>query len=255
MVKRVFAIHEVARTTSTQDVVRSAARSGAAEGFCCLAAEQTAGRGRLGRSWLAPPKTAMLASVLLRTSEAAAPGMPFAAGLSLRDAVAETSGVDALLKWPNDLLIEGHKLAGVLVELVGGAVRGDGVAVIAGAGVNLTVHKFPAGIDGVSLNTVSGGSPTARALLEAWLRHLDLRLTALEQHGLPSLLTDWRRCAAGLGASVSVRTPSGVVAGIADDVRDDGALLVSSGGGVTAVLAGDVQLVQAYPDAVRMDEG
>lgn len=255
MVKRVFAIHEVARTTSTQDIVRNAARSGAVEGFCCLAAEQTAGRGRLGRSWLAPPRTAMLASVLLRPAGTAAPGMPFAAGLSLRDAVVETARVETLLKWPNDLLIEGRKLAGILVELVGGASRGDGVAVIVGAGVNLTVPAFPAGIDGASLDRVSGRAPTARALLEAWLRHLDLRLTALEHHGLPRLLADWRRCAAGLGASVSVRTPSGVVAGIAGGVRDDGALLVSHGGGVTAVLAGDVQLVQAYPDAVRMREG
>lgn len=255
MVKRVFAIHEVARTTSTQDVVRRAARSGAAEGFCCTAAEQTAGRGRLGRRWIAPPGTALLASVLLRVPESTAPGVPFAAGLSLRDAVAEAAGVDALLKWPNDLLVEGHKLAGILVELCGGAPAGDGVAVIVGGGVNLGVKEFPPDIDGVSLAVLTGSPPTARTLLDAWLPHLDRRVTALEQHGLPRLLSDWRRCAAGLGAAVSVRTPSGLVGGIAEDVRDDGALLVRSEGSVTAVLGGDVQLVPAPSDAVRMPEG
>lgn len=255
MVKRVFAIHEVARTTSTQDVVRAAARAGAAAGFCCAAAEQTAGRGRLGRTWLAPPATAMLASVLLRVPELAAPGVPFAAGLSLRDAIAETSAAEVLLKWPNDLVIGGRKLAGILVELYGGAPGSDGVAVIAGAGVNLTVPEFPPGIDGVSLDTVTAAPPAPRALLEAWLRHLDRRVTALEQHGLVRLLVDWRLRAAGLGGPVRVATPSGLVAGIAEDVRDDGALLVRTAAGVTPVLAGDVQLVQAVPDTARMPEG
>ena len=255
MVKRVFAIHEVARTTSTQDVVRGAARSGAADGFCCAAAEQTAGRGRLGRTWLAPPGTSMLASVLLRVSEAAAPGVPFAAGLSLRDAIAETSGAVTLLKWPNDLVIAGRKLAGILVELYGGAPARDGVAVIIGAGVNLTVPQFPPGIDGISLDAVTAAPPAPRALLEAWLRYLDERVTALELHGLPALLSDWRVHAAGLGGAVRVATPSGLVAGIAEDVRDDGALLVRTDAGVTTVLAGDVELVRDIPNAVRMHEG
>ena len=254
MVKRVFAIHEVARTTSTQDIVRSAARSGAAAGFCCLAAEQTAGRGRLGRTWVAPAGAAMLASVLLRVPEAAAPGVPFAAGLSLRDAVAEASGAEALLKWPNDLVIGGRKLAGILVEL-SGAPADDGAAVIVGAGVNLTVGEFPAGVDGVSLSEVTPAAPAPRVLLECWLSHLDRRVSALQQLGLPSLLTDWRRCAAGLGGPVRVSTPSGLVEGVAQDVRDDGALLVRTDAGVRTVLAGDVQLVQAEPEAVRMHEG
>ena len=255
MVKRVFAIHEVARTTSTQDVVRGAARSGAADGFCCAAAEQTAGRGRLGRSWLAPPGTSMLASVLLRVSEAAAPGVPFAAGLSLCEAIAETSGAMTLLKWPNDVVIDGHKLAGILVELYGSAPTGDGVAVIAGAGVNLTVPEFPPGIDGISLDAVTAAPPAPRALLEAWLRHLNERVTALELDGLPPLLSDWRVHAAGLGGPVRVATPSGLIAGIAEDVRDDGALLVRTDVGVTTVLAGDVELVRPLPDAVRIHEG
>ena len=160
-----------------------------------------------------------------------------------------------MLKWPNDLVIGGRKLAGILVELQGGGPAHDGVAVIVGAGVNLTVEEFPPGIDGVSLGAVTATPPAARLLLEAWLPQLDLRVSTLEQLGLPALLADWRRCAAGIGGPVRVRTPSGVVAGIAEDVRDDGALLVRTDAGVTPVLAGDVQLVRAVPDAVRMHEG
>ena len=255
MVKRVFAIHEVARTTSTQDVVRRAERSGAEEGFCCIAGEQTAGRGRLDRAWVAPPGTAMLASVLVKTAEAAAQGVPFAAGLGLCDAVTETSGVAARLKWPNDLTVGGRKLAGILVELTRSGDPGDGVAVIVGAGVNLSVSEFPAGLGGVSLHTVAAATPTARALLDCWLRHLDGRLTTLERHGLPALLGDWRRLAAGLGAPVRVRTPFGLVEGVAEDVRDDGALLVATEDGVVPILAGDVELVQSYPEDVPTQPG
>ncbi len=94
----------VARTASTQEVVLRAAREGAGEGFACLAAEQTAGRGRQGRTWVAPSGTAMLASVLLRRSPAVATGVPFAAGLALVDVLAARYGVTAGLKWPNDVL-------------------------------------------------------------------------------------------------------------------------------------------------------
>lgn len=254
MVKRVFAIHEVARTTSTQDVVRRAAGTGAAEGFCCLAAEQTAGRGRFGRGWIAAPGTAMLASVLVRTSERAAPGVPFAAGLAMRDAVVEISGVDARLKWPNDLLAGNRKLAGILVERTPG-VAGAPVALIVGAGANLTVSEFPAGAVGVSLNALTDAVPSARRLLEAWLWALDRRLAGLEERGLAALMTDWRRLAAGLGSPVRVRTPSGVVDGVAEDVRDDGSLVVRTRDGVVPVLAGDVELMPADWQARRMHEG
>jgi BirA family biotin operon repressor/biotin-[acetyl-CoA-carboxylase] ligase len=124
--------------------------------------------------------------------------------------------------------------------------------VIVGAGVNLTVPDFPAGAGAISLHTVAESVPSAGTLLESWLRHLDSRLATLEQHGLPGLLNDWRRLAAGLGSAVSVRTPSGLVEGVAADVRDDGALLVNTADGMVAILAGDVRLLQRYPDVPRM---
>ena len=248
MVKnRVFAISVVARTTSTQDVVRRAALAGAPDGFCCLAGEQNEGRGRLGRRWVAPPGTALLTSVLLRVADGAASGVPFAAGLALRDALAETCGLQAGLKWPNDVLVGGRKLAGLLAEVcpeAGGAGR---IAVIVGAGVNLSVPAFPEGVAGVSLHELGESPPGAESLLDAWLRRLDVRVTALERDGLAALLGDWRLQATGLGGPVRVSTGGRVIAGTAIDVRDDGALLVRTAAGLTPVLAGDVQLL-AEPD-------
>src|SRR5207302_65944 len=119
----------LARVSSTQDVVRAAAREGAAAGFSCLAGEQLAGRGRQGRRWVAPPGSALLASVLLRPSEVAAPGVPIAAGLAVVDALASRYGVEARLKWPNDVIAGGGKLAGLLAEVEPAAAQEGRVAV------------------------------------------------------------------------------------------------------------------------------
>ena len=243
MVKnRAFTVHHVARTTSTQDVVREAARSGAPDGFCCRADEQTAGRGRQGRSWVAPPGTALLTSVLLRVGADALSGIPFAAGLAVLDALEATCGLSARLKWPNDVLAEGRKLAGLLVELEP-AGSGDGPeAVVVGLGLNLTVDTFPEGAYGISLDALVPAVPAADVLLDAWLHALDTAVSRLEGDGLQAVLTAWRARAVGLGAPVSVVTGTETVEGIADDVAGDGALLIRTARGTVRVLAGDVRL-------------
>lgn len=239
----VFAIHRVARIGSTQDAVRRAARGGAAAGYCCVAGEQTAGRGRHGRSWQAPPGTAVLASVLLRVKPVAAIGVPFAAGLAVLDALDAKAPVEARLKWPNDVLAGGGKLAGLLVEVEPGAPPDDaGAAVVVGLGLNLSVDAFPAGARGVSLHQLGPAVPRRDALLEAWLTALWARVRALEADGLPRLLTDWRRRAVGLGEAVIAETPSGTVHGVAEGVADDGALLIRTTDGVVRLIAGDVHM-------------
>ncbi len=238
--KRHFAIHRLARTGSTQDVVRKAALAGAADGLCCVAAEQTAGRGRLDRSWIAPPGTGLLASVLIRTSPAAASGLPIAAGVAVADALRDLFGLVVGLKWPNDVLVGDGKLAGILVELVPAA--GPQTAAVVGLGLNLTVPGFPAGIAGVSLHRLIPTPPDGDAVLDAWLVALDGCCATLEDGGLPALLPRWRRVAVGLGRAVTVATPGGEVTGVALDIADDGALLVETPSGVQRVVAGDVSV-------------
>jgi len=235
----------VARTGSTQEVVLRAARDGAGEGFACLAAEQTAGRGRQGRAWVAPTGSAMLASVLLRRSPAVAAGIPFGAGLALVDVLAAEHGVMAGLKWPNDVLINGRKLAGILSEVEPMTSNPQLVAIALGIGVNLAVGRFPDGIDAVSLHTLVARPPRPEELLVAWGRALGTRLDALERGGIAALLGDWRRCAVGLGRPVTVHATEGTVEGVAVDVGDDGALLVESSGRMYRFLAGEVHLGNA----------
>jgi BirA family transcriptional regulator, biotin operon repressor / biotin---[acetyl-CoA-carboxylase] ligase len=232
----------VARTRSTQDVVLRAARDGAEEGFACVAAEQTAGRGRQGREWIAPRGTALLASVLLRRSPSVATGIPFAAGLALIDVLVSAYGVAAGLKWPNDVLVGRRKLAGILSEVEPLAASGDRVAIALGLGVNLRVDRFPDGIEAVSLHTLVANPPAADELLGAWGRALGVRLASLEGGGIGAILGDWRHCAVGLGEPVSVHGPAGIIDGVAVDVGDDGALLVESSGELHRFLAGDVHL-------------
>jgi BirA family transcriptional regulator, biotin operon repressor / biotin---[acetyl-CoA-carboxylase] ligase len=232
----------VARTGSTQEVVLRAAREGAAEGFACLAAEQTAGRGRQDRAWVAPAGSAMLASVLLRRSASVVPGVPFAAGLALVDVLAAEQGVRASLKWPNDVLVDGRKLAGILCEVEPATSSGELVAIALGIGVNLTVGGFPDDFEAVSLHSLVPSPPNAEELLVAWGQDLGDRIASLERGGIGALLDDWRGCAVGLGGPVTVHAAGTTIEGIAVDVGDDGALLVESSGRVHRFLAADVHL-------------
>jgi BirA family transcriptional regulator, biotin operon repressor / biotin---[acetyl-CoA-carboxylase] ligase len=232
----------VARTRSTQDVVLRAAREGAGEGFTCLAAEQTAGRGRQGREWIAPAGAALLASVLLRRSPTVATGIPFAAGLAIIDVLGADHGVAARLKWPNDVLVDRRKLAGILSEVEPEASDANGVAIALGLGVNLHVDRFPDGFEAVSLHTLVARPPSAEELLVAFGAALGRRVATLELGGIGALLPDWRGSAVGLGERVTVQGPAGTIDGVAVDVGDDGALLVEASGRLHRFLAGDVHL-------------
>ena len=132
----------VARTGSTNADLVAGARDGAPEGAVLVAEEQTAGRGRMGRSWLSPPRAALTFSVLLRPTDvpAARRGwLPLLAGVAVATAIRQVSALDAALKWPNDVLLRSGKLAGILAEQ-------SGDAVVVGIGVNVSTarHELPA---------------------------------------------------------------------------------------------------------------
>jgi BirA family transcriptional regulator, biotin operon repressor / biotin---[acetyl-CoA-carboxylase] ligase len=239
-----FRLRRLARTASTQDSVRAAARAGAEPGHCVVAAEQTAGRGRQGRTWSAPPGSALLMSILVRPASPG--GLPLVAGLAVADAVAACSGVEVALKWPNDVLAGAPpaKLAGILAEVEPLAPRGPAPAVALGIGVNLAVDAFPAGVEGASLHRLvaPAAPPPADTLLAALLEALGERLARLDREGLAAQLPEWRARAAGLGAAVTAVSAAGTVSGVAVDVDEQGALLVEAPSGVVRLLAGDVHL-------------
>lgn len=237
-----FHLVTLATTSSTQDVVRSAARRGAEPGYSCMADAQTAGRGRQQRRWTAPAGSALLCSVLVRVDTGKLGWASIAAGLAMRAAIASTSGYQARLKWPNDLLAGRLKLAGVLCE-VEPATTGPGTAVAVGAGVNLRVPSFPDGVAGASLDAVTARIPTAARLFGAFLGELAARLDELERSGAETLRSEWQIHAAGIGETVTAVSGAASVTGIASALDEDGALLIDTGGGaMVRVLAGDVHI-------------
>jgi BirA family transcriptional regulator, biotin operon repressor / biotin---[acetyl-CoA-carboxylase] ligase len=235
-------VQEVARTASTNADVAAAARAGAAEGLVVVAAEQTAGRGRLGRSWVAPPGTGLTLSALLRPAGVPATRwgwLPLLAGVALAEAVEEVSGLDTALKWPNDLLVAQRKLAGVLTERVD---TPTGPAAVVGIGLNVSSRAEDLPVPTATSLRLAGVPHVDRAaLLAAVLRRLAARYEPwratggdAERGGLrPAYVL---RCGT-LGRRVRVHLPGGEdITGLADGIDDQGRLLVDG----RAMAAGDV---------------
>jgi BirA family biotin operon repressor/biotin-[acetyl-CoA-carboxylase] ligase len=219
-----MAIEVVQRTGSTNTDLLARAAAGAAEGLVLVAEEQVAGRGRLGRTWVSPPGTALTFSVLLRPAGlpvARRSWLPLLAGIAVVSAVRALTGLVAQVKWPNDVLIGDAKLAGILAE-------GTGDAVVVGIGVNVATspEELPAGPGGLrATSLLASGAPVAREdLLTEILRALGERYERLRADLDPG------RC--GLLAEYRDLSATGI--------DDDGRLLVRSGAGERAVAAGDV---------------
>lgn len=246
------AVECYAQLGSTNALVRQRARAGHPEGLVVLADEQTAGRGRLGRSWAAPPGSSLLCSVLLRPAWLAPTDaflLTMLAGVALCDAVEQVAPLHARLKWPNDLLLPAdgglRKAAGILSEL---ELAGDTISwAVSGMGIN--VSWSPQGmVDGrdlaaqaTSLSTALGRPVDRMALLRALLIQLERGYTALRQGQRSVLFEQWRVRLATLGQPVFVRLPAGELQGIAEGVEPSGALRVRDAQGVLhTVVAGDV---------------
>lgn len=219
-------------TDSTNERAKELAAAGAPDGTLVTADEQTAGRGRQGRSWVAAPGDALLASVVVRGLEPRHALLPLAAAVAVCEASAEVAGVECAIKWPNDVWHGERKLAGILVE---GRPREDWAVV--GIGVNVSARAFPPELEAIatSLALARGGEPPPRAaLLETLLRRLAHQIAAPAE----SMLAAWRARDALRGREVAWERGSGEAAG----VDDSGALLVRTSGGIEALQAGEVHL-------------
>ncbi|MHB8717632.1 MAG: biotin--[acetyl-CoA-carboxylase] ligase [Candidatus Dormibacteria bacterium] len=236
-----FHLRELDLVSSTQDAVRGAAVAGMPSGYCAIAAEQSAGRGRQGRVWEAPAGSALLVSLLVHLPAEVAAGASIAAGLAARAATA-AAGVDARLKWPNDVVTATGKLAGILCEVEPRSSL-SGIAVVAGVGINL--RRTTPGIDGsTSIEEEAGTAPSPATMLASLLIELGVRLTNLTKGGIPSLRDEWMDHAHGLGQPVIAQTPKGVLRGIALGLDDGGCLLIRDGDAVHRLVAGDVHIVR-----------
>jgi BirA family biotin operon repressor/biotin-[acetyl-CoA-carboxylase] ligase len=247
----VWDVHWLAEVDSTNTYVRDRARLGAPAGLVAVADHQTAGRGRLDRRWESPPGANLLASVLLRPG-CGAEELHLCAGavaLAGADACREVAGVEPVLKWPNDLLLGGAKLAGVLAEA---EFKGSNLsAVIVGIGINVA-WPGPAEALGTSLDDAAGSAQPVdrRVLLDLLLTGLEPRCELLEDAaGRRDLADEVRRRCATLGQRVRVILPTEELIGRADAIDDVGRLVVETDSGPRPVSAGDV--VHLRPDHDR----
>jgi BirA family biotin operon repressor/biotin-[acetyl-CoA-carboxylase] ligase len=233
-------IVRLGRVESTQTIAFALAADGAPDGTVVVADSQAAGRGRRGRAWLDEPGASLLASIVMRPRLAPArlPGLSLAAGVAVAEALTRAAGVTPRLKWPNDVLVNGRKIAGILLESRFGAET-ERATTILGIGVNLTQRVFPADLvqRATSLWLVSGRRVDRDALLAALLDALAEWRRRLERQGFAPVRERWRALADTLGKVVSVDG----VRGLAVDVDATGALVVDdSDGRRRLVFAGDV---------------
>ncbi len=234
----------VEQAPSTNALVAARAQDGAAHGLVVVADHQTAGRGRLDRSWVTPPRAALTFSVLLRPGVPGErwPWLPLLAGVAVVHAVQGAGGPSCALKWPNDVMYDGRKLAGLLVERV---ETPSGPAAVLGIGLNVSTAPEELPVAGAaSLATVGFAAVDRTALLLRILEALGDRLAAWSAAGgdpAHGLLEDYRARCETVGKQVRVHLPSGAqLVGTATGVAEDGGLVVDTGSGAVTVSAGDV---------------
>ncbi|MFN3460850.1 MAG: biotin--[acetyl-CoA-carboxylase] ligase [Oceanibaculum sp.] len=236
-----FEVVALGSVGSTNDEAHLLARQGAADRTAVTAVEQLGGRGRRGRAWTSPPGNLYL-SAILRPScpPGQAAQLSFVACLAMRDAVRGflPDSVPVAVKWPNDVLVAGGKISGILLET--GPVSGGDVAyVILGMGINLAHHPEGAERPATSLAALQadpGVEPVRDALLQA-LGHWDGQWRA---QGFAPIREAWLRDAVGLGAPIQVRLPDSTLEGVFADLDMDGALLLEQPDGRRRITAGDV---------------
>lgn len=242
-------IHRLATAPSTNDAARDLVRSGAAHGTVVVAEEQTSGRGTKGRSWHSPAGLGLYASFILRFDDPGGlagrfPLLPLAAGLAAAEAVLESSGVEARLKWPNDLVRDRKKLGGILTE---GVLRpgAPGHAVVGvGINVNHVEGDFPGdlGRTATSLRLVSGRPQDREALLGALCRSLDCWYNSLIRGEGESVVRGClERMAFSPGQRVRLVTAGGQGYGLFRGLGADGRLLLDGAGGPASFSSEEIE--------------
>lgn len=234
-------------TTSTSDIVEKFARDGVKEGVVAFAESQTRGRGRLGRQWISPSRKGLWFSVLLRPDlhPLQATQMTVACATALRRAIASRTGLRPTIKWPNDIMVNGRKVAGILTEL---SAEVDHIKyLIAGIGVNLnqTAADFAPELrkTATSLRIECGGALSRPDLAVAMLQELDNDYHLVTAGRFPELADEWEEHCNTMGKDVSIRVGDRWVRGRAEALGDDGALLVrTEHGHLEQVVGGDVTL-------------
>ena len=231
---------------STNNRLREQALKGAPSGTVCVAEQQTAGRGRQGRTWVSPFAENLYLSLLWhsRTGATALGGLSLVAGIAVLRSLQEFGIHQAGLKWPNDILVNGAKLAGILIDVAGES--SGPCAVIIGIGLNVRMsHQASEGIDQswVDLHTLTGAAGISRNRLAAGV--LDKLLPAIElfeSQGMQPFMDEWRQHDIVDGCQIELQLPNEVIKGRGCGIDPAGALLVETSTGRKRFASGEVSI-------------
>jgi len=235
------------QTTSTNDVIEKLARDGVKEGVVVFAESQTKGRGRLGRKWISPAHKGLWFSILLRPDlrPQETTQLTVASATALRRAIQSETGLKPEIKWPNDILIGGKKVAGILTELSAELDKVRYVILGIGIDVNLDAGEFPAELKKIatSLKIETGETVSRAELAVAILRNLDEDYACVCGHFFADVADEWEENCATIGKSVAVQIGERKIRGRAESLDDDGALLLrTEHGHLERITGGDVTL-------------
>ncbi|MGD9142962.1 MAG: biotin--[acetyl-CoA-carboxylase] ligase [Dehalococcoidia bacterium] len=229
------------RVDSTMNIARREARQGVPEGTAIIAGEQTGGRGRSNRRWLTPPGNIAM-SVILYPDIACLPYLVMIASLAVVQGIKNVTGLSADIKWPNDILIGGKKVGGILIE--NEISGGNAARAIIGIGINIDIEESAvrgSAVPATSLEKESRQAVEKVDVVKRVLGEMDRLYSKLPDAG--EIFTEWQRKLVTLGKRVVVTSGDEIFEGTADSVEPGGALVVKLGDGTsTQVVAGDVTL-------------
>jgi BirA family biotin operon repressor/biotin-[acetyl-CoA-carboxylase] ligase len=215
---------------STNNKCKNLGQMGSEEGTVVVAEAQKSGRGRIGRYWNSPSGMGIWMSVLLRPqiSPMEAPKVTLLAAVAVTSAIRKCTGIDVGIKWPNDLMVEGKKVCGILTEMSAEMDSVNYIVLGIGLNVNIPLHQFPAEVQetATSLMEVKGGKISRKLLLQEIIRQLEKYYFRWQKEGIAPILKEWRRYSMVLNSPVSIIERDQRWEGIALDILESGALIV-----------------------------
>ncbi len=237
-------IHSFKSTKSTNDLAYKMAEEGAAEGTCVFAEEQTKGKGRMSRLWVSE-KGGIYVSIILKPKmlPSETPKITLVAAVAVANALRRSTGLDFLIKWPNDIYINGKKACGILTEMK--AEQDTTQFLIIGIGVNVNQDKKHLPPHATSVSLELGKQIFKVDLAKKILKEIEKQYLLFKKQGFKPIKTEWRDLSAVLGKRVKITSLKGVIEGQAQDIDDTGALVVRLDNGfLEKIFAGDVLLAR-----------
>jgi BirA family biotin operon repressor/biotin-[acetyl-CoA-carboxylase] ligase len=230
---------------STQNLAISLAGKPGSHGAVVIAEQQKSGRGRQKRKWLSP-KGGVWLSVVLKPAipTARITLLPFVAALAACDAIKAT-GLDARLKWPNDVMISGKKVAGILLDISAEADQVNYAVIGIGINANVDSAAVSARFDGIKVTSISdelGHSISRLDLTKSLLENLEQYYLEMEQRGPDAIIQKWKKNSDMLGRKIAVTQNDMTIHGVAADVNGDGSLLLRTDHGSVNVISGDIRV-------------